>query len=217
MAVTWKKLAFETDVVTVAGTQDITGAKTFSTAPVAPSYSIQDSGSITSYAVWNGELYNYHVAIKPSAYGNYVYLLDSSGTALVAVQYATNQIYLTGVGVTCGVLTPTSISATEFYDSVYVPAATTSFTFNRTNGRIQRATTSGNISIALPTPLAGSSYTLQVAYGGAHTVTFTGGGTIKWAGGAAPAATSVAGKYDTYQFYCVDGTYTFGSDGGRNA
>lgn len=106
---------------------------------------------------------------------------------------------------------------TDYTETAYVPAASTAFTVNLANGTLQKLTTSGNCTITLPSPVAGKSYTIQVAYGGAHTLTWAGGGTIKWPAGTAPSATSVSGKVDTFTFYCVDGTNTFGASGGANA
>lgn len=106
---------------------------------------------------------------------------------------------------------------TNYTETAYVPAANTAFTVDLANGTLQKLTTSGNCTITLPSPVAGKSYTIQVAYGGAHTLTWAGGGTIKWPAGTAPSATSVSGKVDTFTFYCVDGTNTFGASGGANA
>lgn len=105
---------------------------------------------------------------------------------------------------------------TNYIETAYVPAAGSAFTVSLANGTIQQLTTNANVTITLPTPAAGKAYTIQVAYGGTHTVTWAGGGTIKWSGGAAPTATSASGKFDVYTFFSVDGTNTFGVDGGRN-
>jgi hypothetical protein len=104
---------------------------------------------------------------------------------------------------------------TNYVETLYAPAAGSSFTVNLANGTLQKLTTNANVTITLPSSVAGKSYIIMVAYGGAHTVTWAGGGTIKWAGGSAPTATSVNGKFDVYSFFC-DGTNTYGADGGRN-
>ena len=106
---------------------------------------------------------------------------------------------------------------TGYTETAYVPSAGSAFTVDLANGTIQKLTTSGNVTITLPTPAAGKSFTLLVAYGGTHTLTWAGGGTIRWAGGAAPTATSVNGKVDTFTFWSVDATDTFASGGGMNA
>jgi hypothetical protein len=91
----------------------------------------------------------------------------------------------------------------------------TSVTLDPTNGTLFSLGTTGNMSVTLPAAVDGMSYTVVLAYGGAHTVTFAGGGVLRWAGGAAPTTTSVSGKVDKYVFTCIGG-YTFGQDGGRN-
>lgn len=106
---------------------------------------------------------------------------------------------------------------TNYVETVHAPAAGSSFTVNLANGTLQKLTTNANTTITLPTPSAGKSYTIQVVFGGAHTITWAGGGTIKWSNGAAPTATSVSGKIDTFTFYSVDGTNTMGISGGNNA
>lgn len=104
---------------------------------------------------------------------------------------------------------------TNYTETLYAPSAGSSFSVNLSNGTVQKLTTNANVTITLPSSVAGKSYTIIVAYGGAHTVTWSGGGTLKWQGGSAPTATSVNGKFDFYTFIC-DGTNTFGADGGRN-
>lgn len=120
---------------------------------------------------------------------------------------------LTNKTLTTPVLTNPTV--TNYVETVYTPSAGSAFTVDLANGTIQKLTTNGNVTITLPSSVAGKSYTIMVAYGGAHTVTFAGGGTLKWQGGSAPTATSVNGKFDMYTFLC-DGTNTFGADGGRN-
>jgi hypothetical protein len=56
----------------------------------------------------------------------------------------------------------------------------------------------------------------MVGYSGTYTVSWAGGGTLRFANGVAPAATSANGKIDIYTFSSFDTTNTFGSDGGRN-
>lgn len=111
--------------------------------------------------------------------------------------------------------TITNPTVTNYVETVYAPAAGSAFTVSLANGTIQKFTTNANIAITLPASVAGKVYSIMVAYGGAHTVTFSGGSTIKWAGGIAPTATSVSGKMDKYNFTC-DGTNTYGSTGGSN-
>ena len=106
---------------------------------------------------------------------------------------------------------------TGYTETAYVPSAGSAFTVDLANGTLQKLTTNANVTITLPAPAAGKSYTLLVAYGGTHTLTWAGGGTIRWAGGSAPTATSANGKVDTFTFWSVDATDTFASAGGLNA
>jgi len=106
---------------------------------------------------------------------------------------------------------------TNFTESGQNPAAGSSFTVDLTQGTDFEFTTNANTTITLPTPVAGKSYTVCVIYGGAHTVSFAGGGTIKYNGGTPPTATSVNGQRDYYLCKCDrTGTYTSIFDGGRN-
>jgi hypothetical protein len=109
--------------------------------------------------------------------------------------------------------TLTNPTITNYVETLF--SATGSTTLDLANGTLQKITTNGATTITLPASAAGKSFTVIVAYGGVHTVAFAGGSAIKWAGGTAPTATSVAGKFDIYVFTC-DGTNTFASDGGRN-
>ena len=106
---------------------------------------------------------------------------------------------------------------TGYTETVYTPTVSAgAVTISLANGTVQKVVTAANTTITLPSAAAGTSYTILVSYGGAHTVTWAGGGTIKFSGGSAPTATSVNGKYDVYTFFCHDSTNTFGVDGGRN-
>lgn len=104
---------------------------------------------------------------------------------------------------------------TNYTETTYAPAAGSAFTVDLANGTVQKFTTNGNMTITLPASGAGKSYSIVVAYGGAHTLTFAGGSTIKWNGGVTPTATSVSGKFDIFNFVC-DGTNTYGTIFGQN-
>lgn len=101
---------------------------------------------------------------------------------------------------------------TNYTETLYVVSGTT-LTVNLANGTFQKLTTTGNATITLPASIAGKSYLIMVAYGGAHSITWAGGTAIKWSGGTAPTATSVNGKFDIFAFTC-DGTNTYGRTGG---
>lgn len=111
--------------------------------------------------------------------------------------------------------TLTNPVVTNYVETMYAPAAGTAFTVDLANGTYQKFTTTGNATITLPASVAGKSYLIEIAYGGAHTVTFAGGTSLKPAGGSYPTATSVNGKSDLYAMLC-DGTVTKVRDAGRN-
>lgn len=108
-----------------------------------------------------------------------------------------------------------NVQFVNYTETINAPAAGSAFTVNLANGTIHKLTTNANTTITLPASVSGKSYSVIVAYGGAHTITWAGGGTLKWAGGSAPAATSVSGKFDIFVFTC-DGTNTYGRSGGSN-
>jgi phage-related tail fiber protein len=96
-------------------------------------------------------------------------------------------------------------------------ASSAAYTIDLSLGTDFEITTTANLTVTLPAAAAGKSYTLAVVYGGAHTVTFTGGTAIKYPGGVQPVSTSVAGKIDLYVMKCNRaGNTTFVQDGGRN-
>ena len=107
------------------------------------------------------------------------------------------------------------ISMVQYTETAFVPGAGSTWSVSLTNGTVQRFTTNANTTITLPTAVLGKSYVIMVEYGGAHSVTFTGGTGIKWPGGNQPSSTSVAGKIDIYSFMC-DSTTTYGRSGGSN-
>ena len=175
------------------------------------------------------------VTITPDSVG-----LDSSVTAINYGQTVVSVTTLTGTGtgVQTFLATPSSANLraaltdetgtgaamfnvnptiTNYVETTSVPAANSAFTVDLANGTKFEYTTNANVTITLPSPLAGKSYTVRIKYGGTHTVTWAGGGTLKWSGGVQPTSTSVAGKYDTYTFDSDDAVNTFGVSGGANA
>ena len=109
----------------------------------------------------------------------------------------------------------TNPTVTNYVETLYAPAAGSSFTVSLANGTVQRFTTNANTSIALPASVAGKSFVVMVQYGGANTLTWSGGSTLKWNAGITPPPTSVAGKIDIFTFF-QDGTNTYGSTFGQN-
>ena len=102
-----------------------------------------------------------------------------------------------------------NITVTQYTETVATGTGT-AYTVNLANGSVHRASTTGNITITLPSSVNGKSFTVIVAYGGTHTVTWAGGSTIKWNGGTAPTTTSSVGKIDIFTFF-QDGTNTYGT------
>jgi hypothetical protein len=111
--------------------------------------------------------------------------------------------------------TLTNPTVTNYVETIYAPAAGTAFTIDLANGTVQKITSSGNLTITLPSSVSGKSFTIIVAYGGSHSLTWAGGSTLKWAGGTTPTATAANAKFDIFNFYC-DGTNTYGSVYGLN-
>ena len=109
----------------------------------------------------------------------------------------------------------TNPTVTNYIETLYAPAAGSSFTVALSDGTVQRFTTNANTTITLPASVAGKSFVIMVQYGGAHTLTWAGGSTLKWNAGVAPIATSVNGKIDIFSFF-QDGTNTYGSTFGQN-
>lgn len=98
-----------------------------------------------------------------------------------------------------------------YTEETYAPAAGSSFTFDFANGTIQGYTTNANTTITLPAVVAGKSFSIQISFGGAHTLTWAGG-TIAWAGNTVPSFSGASGKTDTISFMAnVAGTKWIGT------
>lgn len=104
---------------------------------------------------------------------------------------------------------------TNYTETLYAPAAGSSFTISLANGTVQEISLNANGTITLPSSVAGKSFVIIVTYSGAYTLTWAGGSTIKWPGGTAPTASSASGKYDIFTFF-QDGTNTYGNSFGLN-
>ena len=109
----------------------------------------------------------------------------------------------------------TNPTVTNYVETLYAPAAGSSFTVALSNGTVQRFTTNANTTITLPASAAGKSFIVMVQYGGAHTLTWSGGSTLKWSSGVTPSPTSATGKVDIFTFF-QDGTNTYGAIFGQN-
>ncbi len=77
-------------------------------------------------------------------------------------------------------------------------------------------TTTANCVITLPAPKAYRSGTIDIINGGGHSVTFAGGGTLRWPGNVAPTLTTTAGRRDKLRFDSTGTTNTHGSVIGLN-
>ena len=141
-------------------------------------------------------------------------LKANSGGALANAVAGTDYVTPTG-SETLTNKTLTNPTITNYTETINAPAAGSAFTVDLTTGTIQKLTTNANTTVTLPASVAGKNYSVIIAYGGVHTLTWAGGGVLKWAGGTAPTATSVNGKFDIFVFTC-DGTNTYGRSGGSN-
>jgi hypothetical protein len=109
----------------------------------------------------------------------------------------------------------TNPTVTNYVETLFAPAAGSSFTVALSDGTVQRFTTNANTTITLPASVAGKSFVIIVQYGGAHTLTWAGGSTLKWSSGVTPSPTSATGKIDIFTFF-QDGTNTYGAIFGQN-
>lgn len=140
----------------------------------------------------------------------------AGGMGIAKKLFVGDTLAVTGAATLASITTGTAITKptiTNYIETLYSPAAGSAFTVDLTNGTIQKFTTNANITISLPASVAGACYTVIIAYGGTHTLTWAGGGTIKWANGAAPIGSSTSGKFDMFSFIC-DGTNTYGCSRG---
>lgn len=101
------------------------------------------------------------------------------------------------------------------YTETIFSSSGSAFTINLSNGAIQKLTTTANTTITLPASNAGKSFIIMVVYGGAHTLSFTGGTSLVWAENTAPTPTSTLNKTDIFSFF-QDGTKTYGTIFGQN-
>ena len=104
---------------------------------------------------------------------------------------------------------------TNYTETLYAPAAGSSFTVSLANGTVQELSLNANGTITLPASVAGKSFIIIVTYSGAYSITWAGGTTIKWPGGTTPTPTSASGKFDIFSFF-QDGTNTYGQTYGLN-
>ena len=130
-----------------------------------------------------------------------------------AVTLGNTAVYLGNTTTSLGNLTVVNTTVTNYTETLF--SVTGNTTVALTNGTLQKITTSGSTTVTLPASVAGKSFTLIIAYAAADTLTFAGGGTLKWAGGTTPTPTSATGKFDIFSFF-QDGTNTYGITNGQN-
>jgi len=130
-----------------------------------------------------------------------------------AVTLGNTAVYLGNTTTSLGNLTVVNTTVTNYTETLF--SVTGNTTVALTNGTLQKITTSGSTTVTLPASVAGKSFTLIIAYAAADTLTFAGGGTLKWAGGTTPTPTSATGKFDIFSFF-QDGTNTYGVTNGQN-
>ena len=138
----------------------------------------------------------------------------ASGGTGVTTSTGTNNVVLSD-SPTLTTPNVTNPTVTNYVETLYAPAAGSSFTVALSDGTVQRFTTNANTTVTLPASVAGKSFVIMIQYGGTHTLTWAGGSTLKWNAGVAPIATSVNGKIDIFSFF-QDGTNTYGSTFGQN-
>jgi hypothetical protein len=138
-------------------------------------------------------------------------LSDDDFATLAGTETLTNKT-LTSPTVNTGSLTNPTV--TNYVETINTSSGAT-YTVDLANGTLHKFTTTANATITLPASVAGKSFTVIVAYGGAHTLAFSGGTTIKWVNGSQPTATSAGGSFDIFTFI-QDGTNTYASVFGQN-
>lgn len=124
------------------------------------------------------------------------------------------EAYVTAERTASTTLTSKTIEAGTFtngYTEETASASGTAFTFAFASGTVQGFTTTGNATITLPAPAAGKSFQIQVAFGGAHTLAFSGGA-VGWPDNTTPTFSGASGKTDVLNFVSnVAGTKWLGS------
>ena len=188
--------------ITGSGTITITNTAPDQTVVLTAGTGISTSGTYPSFTITNTGVAAYPGAGIPNSTGS------AWGTS-----YTTS-----GTGTVVALATAPALNTpvvTNYTETLYAPAAGSSFTVSLANGTVQELSLNANGTITLPSSVAGKSFVIIVTYSGAYTLTWAGGSTIKWPGGTVPTASSASGKYDIFTFF-QDGTNTYGNSFGLN-
>lgn len=175
--------------VTLTGTQTLSN-KTL----IAPK--IADASNTNTYNVAGGEL-------------------AANRTVSLPVLTADDDFVMAAATQTLSGKTLTNPTVTNYVETVNALGAGSAFSPSLANGTVITLSTNANATVTLPASVAGKSYIVIVTYGGAHTLGWAGGSTLKWRNGSAPVPTAVNGKIDIFSFFC-DGTNTYGAVLGQN-
>lgn len=165
--------------------------------------------TLTGYVYGNGT--------DPMTASTVIPASDVVGFGTMALQDA-DSIAVTGGtadNLAIGASTLTSPTVTNYTETLFSVVSGSAQTVDLSNGTVQKFITTSNIAITLPASIAGKSFVVIVYYGGTHSVTWTGGGTLKWVGGTIPVTTSTSGKADIFTFF-QDGTNTYAAPFGLN-
>lgn len=191
------------------------GEAVISADTAATSAMIAQNAAVSSGAVlWvSGTTYTLGFLVySPINYQNYRRIIAGAGTtdpSLDTTNWTAVGLSATGTATLTNKTIEAGVFTNGYTEEVYAPAAGSAFTVSLANGSIQGFTTNANTTITLPTVVAGKSFQLQIAFGGAHTITFAGG-TVKWT--TTPTFSGASGKTDVVNFTAnAAGTAWFGS------
>lgn len=188
--------------ITGSGSITVTNTAPDQTVVLTAGTGISTSGTYPSFTITNSG-----VTVYPGAG-----IANSTGTAW-GTSYTTS-----GSGTVVALTTAPALNTpvvTNYTETLFAPAAASSFTVDLANGTVQKLSLNANGTITLPSSVSGKSFVIIVTYSGAFTLTWAGGSTIKWPGGTVPTASSANGKFDIFTFF-QDGTNTYGNSFGLN-
>lgn len=138
----------------------------------------------------------------------------TNSDVLVQVQASVSVLQLTKVSVSSGQIWNPTI--TNYTETAFAPASVASYAVSLDKGTIHQIyTIDAATSVSLPAAVNGKSFVVIIYYGGTHSITWTGGTTIKWSGGVAPTASSSATAADIFAFF-QDTSATYGTLVGRD-